>query len=394
MRIPPEKKKEMKTPLEGVRVLDLSRLVAGNMLSTQLADFGADVIKIERPVQGDDLRHWREEGIETWWKVYGRNKRSIELDLKNSEDLGKLKILVSQSDVLLENFVPGKLEKMGLGVEVLHTLNPCLVIARVSGWGQTGPYAHKPGFGTLVEAMSGFAHLNGFPDREPALPPLAMADMYAGIYGAFGVLAALRNVEQGDGKGQIVDVALFESLYSTLASEAVKFQATGTANRRMGNQAINTAPRNIYECANGKYLALSASVQSMFENLARAISRPELIDDKRFLTNEDRVNHCEELNKILGDYFGQHSLEENLELMEAKGVTVAPVLSAADLLDHPYAVGRELFSQIPDDEMKICPVPNPVPRLSLTPGRIPSAAPLLGEHEEEIMQLIQKDYET
>ena len=384
----------MKTPLEGVRVLDLSRLVAGNVLTTQLADFGADVIKIERPGRGDDLRHWREEGIETWWKVYGRNKRSIVLDLKVSEDLDKLKALVSQSDVLVENFVPGKMEEMGLGVDVLQSLNPRLVIARVSGWGQTGPYAHKPGFGTLVEAMSGFAHLNGFPDREPALPPLAMADMYAGIYGAFGVLAALRNVEHGDGKGQVVDVALFESLYSTLASEAVKFQATGTANRRMGNQAINTAPRNIYACADGQFLALSASVQSMFENLAQAIGRPELIDDRRFLTNEDRVIHCQELNKILADYFGQFSLEENLELMDAKGVTVAPVLSAADLLDHPYGVGRQLFSEIPDAEMKNCPVPNPVPRLSRTPGKKPSVAPQMAEHQEEIMNLIQKNDAT
>jgi len=384
----------MKTPLEGLRVLDLSRLVAGNVLTTQLADFGADVIKIERPERGDDLRHWREEGIETWWKVYGRNKRSIVLDLKVSEDLDKLKALVSQSDVLVENFVPGKMEEMGLGVDVLQSLNPRMVIARVSGWGQTGPYAHKPGFGTLVEAMSGFAHLNGFPDREPALPPLAMADMYAGIYGAFGVLAALRNVEHGDGKGQVVDVALFESLYSTLPSEAVKYQATGTANRRMGNQAINTAPRNIYACADGKFLALSASVQSMFENLAHAIGRPDLIDDRRFLTNEDRVIHCHELNKILADYFGQFSLEENLELMDAKGVTVAPVLSAADLLDHPYGVGRELFSEIPDDKMKHCPIPNPVPRLSRTPGKKPSAAPQLEEHQEEIMNLIPKNDAT
>ena len=203
-----------------------------------------------------------------------------------------------------------------------------------------------------------------------------------------------RNVEHGDGKGQVVDVALFESLYSTLASEAVKYQATGTTNRRMGNQAINTAPRNIYACADGKFLALSASVQSMFENLAKSIGCPELIDDSRFLTNEDRVIHCEELNKILADYFGQFSLEENLELMDAKGVTVAPVLSAADLLDHPYGIGRELFSEIPDAEMKNCPVPNPVPRLSRTPGKKPSAAPQLAEHQEEIMNLIQKNDAT
>ena len=384
----------MKTPLEGIRVLDLSRLVAGNVLTAQLADFGADVIKIERPGRGDDLRHWRDEGVETWWKVYGRNKRSLALDLKDKDALAQLKALVPLSDVFVENFVPGKLEAMGLGVDVLHKLNPRLVIARVSGWGQTGPYAHKPGFGTLVEAMSGFAHLNGFPDREPALPPLAMADMYAGIYGAFGVLAALRNIEQGDGMGQVVDVALFESIYSTLASEAVKFEATGTASMRMGNQAVNTAPRNVYVCADGRYLALSASVQSMFELLAHAIGHPGLLEDERFLTNEDRVRNCNALNAILSEYFGQRSLDKNLELMDASGVTVGPVLSSADLVGHPYSVGRELFACIADAELGTCSVPNPVPRLSRTPGQKPRPAPKQGEHTEAILKLIQSTHET
>ncbi len=384
----------MKAPLEGIRVLDLSRLVAGNVLTAQLADFGADVIKIERPGWGDDLRHWRDEGIETWWKVYGRNKRSLSLNLKDAESLAQLKALIALSDVLVENFVPGKLEAMGLGVPVLHGLNPRLVIARVSGWGQTGPYAHKPGFGTLVEAMSGFAHLNGFADREPVLPPLAMADMYAGIYGAFGVLAALRNVEHGDGKGQVVDVALFESLYSTLASEAVKLEATGASSMRMGNQAVNTAPRNVYACADGRYLALSASVQSMFERLARTIGRPELIEDERFVTNEDRVINCDTLNAILSEYFGTRSLDENLELMDAAGVTVGPVLSAADLVGHPYAEGRGLFTRTEDAQLGTCSIPNPVPRLSRTPGVRPRPAPQQGEHTEAILQLIRTSDET
>ena len=384
----------MKAPLEGIRVLDLSRLVAGNVLTAQLADFGADVIKIERPGWGDDLRHWRDEGIETWWKVYGRNKRSLSLNLKDAESLAQLKALIALSDVLVENFVPGKLEAMGLGVPVLHGLNPRLVIARVSGWGQTGPYAHKPGFGTLVEAMSGFAHLNGFADREPVLPPLAMADMYAGIYGAFGVLAALRNVEHGDGKGQVVDVALFESLYSTLASEAVKLEATGACSMRMGNQAVNTAPRNVYACADGRYLALSASVQSMFERLARTIGRPELIEDERFVTNEDRVINCDTLNAILSEYFGARSLDENLELMDAAGVTVGPVLSAADLVGHPYAEGRGLFTRTEDAQLGTCSIPNPVPRLSRTPGVRPRPAPQQGEHTEAILQLIRTSDET
>lgn len=374
-------------PLDGIRVLDLSRLVAGNALSVALADFGADVIKVERPGRGDDLRHWQDEGVETWWKVYGRNKRSLALDLKGGAALATLKALVSVSDVLVENFVPGKLEALGLGPDVLHGINPRLVIARVSGWGQTGPYAHKPGFGTLVEAMSGFAHLNGFPDREPALPPLAMADMYAGIYGAFGVLAALRNVEQGDGKGQVVDVALFESLYATLASEAVKFAVTGRSNTRMGNQAVNTAPRNLYACADGRYLALSASVQSMFERLAKTMGRSDLIKDERFVTNEDRVRNCDALNAILAAYFGARTLDENLRAMEDAGVTVAPVLAAGDLVDHPYAAGRGLFVTLEDADFPDCPVPAPVPRLERTPGAVRRPAPKLGEHTDEILVL-------
>ena len=380
---------DSKHPLDGIRVLDLSRLVAGNMLSVVLADFGADVIKIERPGRGDDLRHWQEDGIETWWQVYGRNKRSLALDLKDAACLEDLKSLVALSDVFVENFVPGKLEEMGLGPDVLLGINPSLVIARVSGWGQTGPYAHKPGFGTLVEAMSGFAHLNGFADREPVLPPLAMADMYAGLYGAFGVLAALRNVEQGDGRGQVVDVALFESIYSTLGSEAVKFAATGKSSVRMGNQAVNTAPRNLYACADGRYLALSASVQSMFERLARTIGRADLIEDQRFVTNEDRVRHCDDLNKILSEYFGARSLEENLQAMEAAGVTVAPVLAAGDLVDHPYAQGRGLFVEGGDGDQRL-PLPAPVPRLARTPGKVGRTAPKLGEHSDEIRALIQK----
>ncbi len=377
-------------PLDDIRVLDLSRLVAGNVLTVVLADFGADVIKIERPGRGDDLRHWTDDGVETWWKVYGRGKRSLVLDLKDAASIKNLKGLVAVSDVFVENFVPGKLEEMGLGVDVLHEINPRLIIARVSGWGQTGPYAHKPGFGTLVEAMSGFANLNGFPDREPVLPPMAMADMYAGIYGAFGVLAALRNIEHGDGTGQVVDVALFESIYSTLASEAVKFEATGRSSTRMGNQAVITAPRNVYVSADGKYVALSASVQSMFERLAKTIGRPDLIEDARFLTNEDRLRNCDALNEILSRYLGARTLDENLATMEEAGVTIAPVLSAGDLVGHPYAEGRGLFTALADDDVGSCSLPTPVPRLSGTPGKVSRAAPKLGEHTDEILEIIRE----
>jgi len=377
-------------PLDGIRVLDLSRLVAGNMLSVVLGDFGADVIKVENPGRGDDLRHWRVGGIETWWKVYGRNKRSLELNLKDTKALSRLKALVKTSDVFIENFVPGKLEALGLSPEILLDLNPKLIIVRVTGWGQTGPYANKPGFGTLVEAMSGYAHINGFPDKPPALPPLATADMVAGLYGAFAVLVAVREVEQNDGTGQIIDLSLFESIFSLVASEAVKHRVTGEVSFRSGNQSVNTAPRNIYMSADGKYVALSGSMQSMFERLVRTIGRPDLIEDPMFATNDDRIHNRDALDKILQDYFGTRTIANILEIMDEAGVTVAPVLSVADLMDHPFVVDRGVLEELADEDLGACPLNAPVPRLSSTPGGFRRPAPRLGEHTGEILQSLEK----
>ena len=371
-------------PLDGIRVVDLSRLVAGNMLSVVLADFGADVIKIERPGKGDDLRNWREDGVETWWKTYGRNKRSMALDLKRDDDLETLKSLIATAQVFIENFVPGKLESMGLGPEDLQRDNPGLIVARVTGWGQTGPYRDRPGFGTLVEAMSGFAHLNGFPDKPPALPPLATADMVAGLYGAFAVVAALRVAEHG-GPGQVVDLSLFESMFSLVASEAVKFDATGTASMRSGNQSTHTAPRNVYLCGDGQYIALSGSMQSMFERIARTIGREDLVDDPRFKTNDGRVQNRDALDEIIQDYMSGQSLDENLSQLGAAGVTVAPVLSIAELMDHPYVTGRGVLQPVSGNDDREWNIHWPVPRLSRTPGTIRRPAPDIGEHNAEIM---------
>ena len=322
-------------PLSDVRVVDLSRLVAGNMLSAYLADFGADVIKVEREGAGDDLRNWREAGWDIYWKVYGRNKRSLVLDLKSDEGLATLKKLVRHSQILIENFVPGGLEKMGLAPDVLLALNPALVIVRVSGWGQTGPFSYKPGFGTLVEAMSGFAHLNGYPDKPPALPPLALADMIAGVYGAAGVLTALRAAEK-HGTGQVIDLSLFEPIFSVISSEAAKFQVTGEPTMRSGNQSAHTAPRNIYACSDGKYVAMSGSMQSMAMRILDAIGQPGLKTDARFATNDARVRNKDELDAIIGEFIGARTQEENLAIFEAAAVTVGPVCSVADLMGHPF----------------------------------------------------------
>jgi len=376
-------------PLKDVRVLDLSRLVAGNMLTLFLADFGADVIKIERDGKGDDLRNWREANEPIYWKVYGRNKRSVVLDLKSDEGLSVLKRLVRHSDVLVENFVPGGLEKMGLAPELLLELNPRLVIVRVSGWGQTGPYSRKPGFGTLVEAMSGFAYLNGYADKPPVLPPLALADMIAGIYGAAGVMTALRVAEK-EGKGQVVDLSLFEPIFSFISSEALKFQLVGEPTLRSGNQSSHTAPRNVYLCSDGKYVAMSGSMQSMAMRIFDTIGRPELKTHEKFRDNDARVKHRDELDEIIGAFIAQRTQQENLAIFEAAGVTVGPVCSVADLVDHPYVVGREAVVSVEDTDLGHITTHNIIPRLSATPGGFRRPAPKLGEHTAQVLQELEQ----
>lgn len=371
-------------PLDGVRVIDLSRLVAGNMTTHVLADYGADVIKIERPGHGDDLRNWRCEGQEVYWKVYARNKRSMELDFSTPEGREELLTLVETAQVLVENFVPGKLETWGLGPEDLLVRNPGLVILRVSGWGQEGPYRNKPGFGTLVEAMSGWAYLNGHADKPPTLPPLAMADTVAGLYGAASVLTALRAVESGGGKGQVIDLSLFEPILSLIGAEAMQLALTGQPTMRSGNQSSHTAPRNVYQCADGKYVAMSGSMQGMAMRILDTIGRPELKDDPRFATNDARVANRDALDAIIGAFIAARDQAANLALFEEAGVTVGPVCSIADLVDHPYVRGRGALVDLEDGDMGQITMHTIVPRMTGTPGAFRRAAPRLGQHTQEI----------
>jgi formyl-CoA transferase len=371
-------------PLHGVRVLDMSRLVAGNVVSHVLADFGAEVIKLEAPGRGDDLRAWKVGGVPTYWKVYARNKKSITLDFRQPKGKELLLQLVRESQILIENFIPGKLEAMGIGPDVLFKANPKLVIVRVSGWGQTGPFANKPGFGTLVEAASGFAAMNGFIDRPPLLPPLALADMISGIYGASATMIALRNVEINQGKGQIVDLSLFESIHSILGPEAANLQQNGVPTLRNGSRASNTAPRNVYACKDGKFVALSASMQSMAEKLFRLMGQPELIGDPRFKTNTDRVNNNDQIDVIVAQFIVKHTQADMLKMCDEAGVTIGPVFDASDLASNQYIDEREVLLNLPDPDMGQLPMHNIVPRLSGTPGVMRMPAPQLGEHNQEI----------
>lgn len=370
-------------PLSDLRVIDMTRLAAGNMLTHMLADYGADVIKIERPGVGDDLRRFGTQ--ESWWKVYARSKRSLALNPKAAEGQDILLRLVETADVLVENFVPGTLEKWGIGPEVLMARNPDLVVVRVSGWGQTGPYAHKPGFGSLIEGMSGFAAMTGFEDREPLLPPLALADMIAGLAGYGAVLAALRARDRGKARGQVIDLSLFEPLFSILGPMATAYAADGTVPRRSGNWGDIAAPRSVYLCADGGYVAMSATMQSMWEKLAHAMEQPELVRDARFLTNPDRVKNRAPLERIVGDFFLQRTAAENLAFFEEHGITVGPICDIRDLIDHPYIRGRGVLEDYADPDFGSLPMHAPFPRLSETPGTVRAPAPEIGQHTDAVL---------
>ena len=372
-------------PLDGVRILDLSRLVAGNALTHVLADFGAEVVKVERPGQGDDLRNWRVEGVSIHWKVYARNKKSITVNMRSERGRAILLDLVKTSQMLVENFLPGTLEQWELGPDVLHAANPKLVIVRISGWGQSGPDRSVPGFGSLVEARSGFAAMNGFADRPPVLPPLALADMVAGLYGAVAALVALRHCEVDQGKGQVVDLPLFDPLLSILGPQAALYELTGELPERLGSRSNLTAPRNSYRCRDGQFVALSASMQSMYERLMRTIGRPELIEDNRFLTNADRVQNNDQLDRVVAQFIESHDQYDVLQIFRDAGVTVGPVHDTLGMLNDPLVKENKVMVRLPDEEIDSVVMHNVAARLSETPGLIRSPAPTLGEHNSEIL---------
>ena len=375
-------------PLRGVRVLDFSRLVAGNMLSLQLADFGAEVVKVESPGTGDTLRDWREAGISVHWKVYARNKKSITLDLKSPEAPGIILDLAAHFDVLIESFRYRYLEKLGVGPDQLHARNPKLVVVRVSGFGQTGPYAKRPGFGTLVEAMSGFASRNGFDDREPVLPPLAMADMIAGLSGAMATVIAVRNVEVNGGRGQVIDVSLLESIFSILGPEAAIYKLSRKVRKRVGSASEGTSPRNVYPTSDGGWVAISASTQAMTERLFRVIGRDDLNRNPDFRTNTERVKRRAEVDAIVGGFIKQRTLADAIRFFEEAEVTAAPVYDIGQFLDDPHVQQRGIVVEAPDDEMGGVPMHAVVPRLSGTPGPLRSPAPAIGQHNREIFTRI------
>ena len=358
------------------------------MVRHMFADFGADVIKVEKPGKGDDLRNWQVNDIAHWWAVYSRNKRSIALNLKKEEGLNLLKELVKSADVFIENFVPGTLEKWGVGPDKLLELNTDLVILRISGWGQTGIYKDAPGFGSLVEGMSGFASMTGEPNQKPLLPPLALADMVAGLTGFGAILMAIIASKKNQIGGQVIDLSLFEPLFSILGPWAASYKISGKTPPRMGNRSNVAAPRGIYKTKDNKFVSLSASMQSMWEKLAITIGAEELIKDPRFITNSDRLSNQDDLDDVISNFIKKFDRDPLLKLFSKEGITVGPVLDISEIIEHPYILDRNILIEHHNNEYGNILMHQAFPRLSKTPGKVKSSAPSIGENTTNILKEI------
>lgn len=391
-------------PLDGLRVIDCSGMISGGFATTQLADFGADVVMIEHPEQTDPLREWppfddEAESTSLWWKSIGRNKRCITLDLSDEEGAALLAGLVEDADLFFENFRPGTMERWGLGPESLRDVNEELVYIRLSGYGQTGPRSQKRGFGTVAEGISGWAHVNGFPDREPLLPPISLADLTAAQFAVQAALFAIfeRDVGRGgSGEGQVIDVSLYEPLFRLFLGEVEALDRNDYVRNRTGNRHPNAAPRNVYETADG-YITLSASSQSIFENVMHAIGRPELIDSDRFENNDKRVEHAEELDAIIEEWTSQRRTEEVIGTMEKSDAIVGPVYDMADIFEDEQYQAREDIVTVEDQDVGELQTFATIPKFSRTPGEVDHAGPRHGQHNEDVylkeLGLDESDYE-
>jgi len=370
-------------PLHGVRVLDLSRMVAGGVAGMLLADFGADVVKVEQPGTGDPLRQWTAEGLPLWWKVYARNKRFVTLNLKAEEGRALLLDHLSQFDVLMESFVPGTLERMGLGPDVLLGRHPKLVMLRISGWGQTGPGSARPGFGTLIEAASGFAAMNGEPDGAPIVPSFPLADTSAALFAANAIMFALYHRDVHGAGGQVIDLALFESLFSLLGPLPAEYAALGKVRSRNGSRSKNAGPRGCYRTSDDRWVAVSGSTPKMAERFLRAYELGHLLDDPKFATTEARVINGLELDAAVCAAIGSRTLEENLRIIEFHQLTAGAVYTVADIEEDPHWRARQLTLDIPDAGGTVR-MHNVFPRFSETPGEVRWAGGALGQDNEAV----------
>ncbi|KUL67852.1 MULTISPECIES: CaiB/BaiF CoA-transferase family protein [Streptomyces] len=373
-------------PLAGLRVLDLATLFAGPLAATMLGDFGAEVIKVEHPEKPDPSRGHgpAKDGVGLWWKVLGRNKRTITLNLSRPGGRATLLRLAATADVVVENFRPGTLEKWDLGWPELSAANPRLVLTRVTGFGQFGPYSHRPGFGTLAEAMSGFAALTGEPDAPPTLPPFGLADSIAGLATAYAVMTALAARER-TGEGQVVDMALIEPMLLALGPQPTWYDQLGYVQERTGNRSANNAPRNTYRTADGTWVAVSTSAQSIAERVMRLVGRPDLIEEPWFATGVDRARHADVLDRAVGDWIARHTRADVLAAFEKAEAAVAPVQDVRDVMTDPQYAALDTVTTVDDPELGALRMQNVLFRLSATPGAIRWAGRPHGADTDEVL---------
>ena len=377
----------MARPLDGIRVLELGQLIAGPFASRLLAEFGADVIKVEPPGTGDPLRKWRmlHDGTSVWWASQSRNKRSVTLDLRDPEGQDIARRLAAEADVVIENFRPGALEGWGLGWDTLHELNPRLVMLRVSGYGQTGPYRDLPGFGVIGEAMGGLRHLSGEPGRTPVRVGVSIGDSLAALHGVIGILLALRHRDQQGGQGQMIDVALYESVFNMMESLLPEYSVFGAVREAAGSSLPGIAPSNAYRCRDGKFALIAGNGDSIFRRLMEVIERPDLAADPTLAQNDGRVANVERLDAAIGAWTAQHSLEEVLDHLNEARIPAGKIYDVADIATDPHYRAREMILDSTLDDGTPVQLPGVLPKLDATPGTVRSRAPTLGQHTDEVL---------
>jgi len=373
-------------PLAGVRVLDIATVYAGPFAASILGDLGADVVKVEMPETGDSLRGMEPfDGTESLtWAVSARNKRGITLDLRTEEGQDIFCRLLASRDILIENFRPGTMQRWGLDVDRLREANPDIIVVRVSGFGQTGPYRDRAGFGTPATAFSGFTYISGYPDRPPILPSISLADYTSGLFAAIGALSALYHRDVAGGPGQEVDVALYESMFRMLEGVVTEYDRLGRVRERTGNQLSASVPAGMFQAADGVWLVLTTSTDRTFDRLAVAMDRADMVTDPRYATNRERVKRRGELNQIVTDWFKARSSQEIQDVLNAHGCPVSPVNSIADIFEDPHYAARDMLVEVDHPKLGSLRLPGVTPKFSETPGSVRCPGPGLGQHNSEV----------
>ena len=377
----------MSGPLDGIKVLELGSLIAGPFCAKTLADFGAEVIKVEPPGDGDPLRRWRRmrNGVSLWWHVQSRNKKSITIDMRRSEGQALVRRLARECQIVIENFRPDALERWNLGWEALSAENPSLILVRISGYGQTGPYRERPGFAAIGEAMGGLRYITGFPDRPPVRPNLSVGDTLASLHGVIGALLALHHVQKGH-KGQVVDVALYESVFNVTESLLPEYDAQGVVRERSGSALPGIAPSNLYPCSDGSYVLIAGNADSLYRRLMSAVGREDLRDDPALAKNDGRAAQMQRIDDAIAQWTSRLTQEQVLQKMQEAEVPAGRIYTAADIAADPHYAARGMIEEVIAGDGEPLKVPGIIPKLSATPGAIRSPAPKLGEHTDEILR--------